>query len=192
MTKDKNKNRTEAEFKQQADILIEVAEIMKKYDLPPILYGGVALGIVRDNNFIPWDFDADFFVDISKAMGKEKKIAEDLKRLKYIDIKIRNGKADWKISGEKHDYHVDIHGFFRKGDQFVSKCQRSNGKYSVYRFPAKYMDKLESVTFRGYKFLIPKDADGFLTHCYGNWREPLRSVKHSEYLTSRFKKVVKK
>jgi len=192
MTKDPNKNRNEEDFKQQIAILKEVAEVMKKYGLPPILYGGVALGIVRDGDFIPWDFDGDFFVDIKRCLGKATQIAADLKHLGYTDVKTWDGKKDWKVGCEKHDYHIDIHGFFRKGKLFISKRKRSNGKYSVYRFPAKYMDNLQTVEFRGYKFQIPKDADGFFTHMYGDWQKPKRTVKHSEYLTSRFKKVVKK
>lgn len=191
MTKDPNKNRNEKDFKKQIAIMIECAEIMKKYGLPPILYGGVVLGMIRDGDFIPWDFDCDFFVDISQAMGKEQDIYNEFKKLDYIKLHIRSGAEDWKVSGEKYDYHFDLHGFYRKDDIYYSKVKRSNGNYALYRLPATYIDHLQEREFRGYKFLIPQDTNGFFDFMYVNWRVPMRSVKHKEYLNKRFKKELK-
>jgi len=187
MTKDPNKNRTEKDFIFQASVLKEIANIMKKNGLPPILSDGLVLGIIRNGDFIPWDFDADFFVESEKAMGKENQIAEDLKKAGYEKIKVRGSLNDWKVCGEKNDYHIDIRGFFRIKDLHISKVRRSNGLWSTYIMPAKFFDHLKEIEFRGEKYFIPMDHEGYLEYIYNDWKKEIRSVKHSEYLNKRFK-----
>jgi lipopolysaccharide cholinephosphotransferase len=190
LTKDPSKMRNAEDFKCQGIMLQEVAEVMGRYGLPPILSDGVVLGIIREGDFIPWDFDGDFFVEAERAMGLENKLASDLKALKYNIITIRGGLTDFKVAVDKYDYHIDIRGFMRCKDLHINKVKRSNGKYSLYVMPTTFMDNLQTITFRGGKYMIPKDTEGYLTHLYGDWRTPKKTVRHSEYLNPQFKSEV--
>jgi hypothetical protein len=187
MTKDPNKDRGKEELLRQGEMLKEVKSVLVKNGVKPVLSDGIVLGIVRDGDFIKWDFDADFFVDSALVMGKEHNILRGLLDLGFVQITVRAGKRDWKVAVEKEDYHIDIRSFFRSGENFVSAVQRSNGKYSVYTMPAKYMDNLQEVEFYGEKYFIPEDTDGYLSHLYKDWRTPIRSVRHDEYLNPKFK-----
>lgn len=191
MTKDPNKNRTEVEFQQQALMLLEVKAVLQKYKQPAILSDGIVLGYVRDGDFIPWDFDADFFLEAEKVMGLENHIANEFESLGYDIITVRGGLNDWKVAIDKHDYHIDLRSFFRVKGQHISKVKRSNGKWSLYTMPTSFMDNLQAVDFRGGEYLIPADAEGYLAHLYGkDWRTPIRSVRQKEYLNPVFKQEV--
>ena len=186
MTKD-GKDRPRETLIRQGAILREVREVMIDNGLKPIFSDGIVLGIVRENDFIKWDFDADLFVHAELAMGKEYKILADFLKRGFIKIKLRSGLHDWKVAVEKEDYHIDLRAFYRDGDNHVSKVKRSNGLYSIYTMPARFMDNLQEVDFYGAKYFIPEDTDGYLTCLYDDWRKPIRSVKHSEYLSRTFK-----
>jgi len=191
VTKDPNKNRTEDDFKRQAEMLIEVKAVLTKYKQPAIMSDGIVLGYVRDGDFISWDFDADFFLEAEKVMGLEDHIANEFSSLGYEIITVRGGLNDWKVAIDKYDYHIDLRSFFRVKDMHISKVKRSNGKWSVYTMPTGFMDNLQEIEFRGGLYLIPHDTEGYLTHLYGpDWRIPIRSVKQKEYLNPVFKQEV--
>jgi lipopolysaccharide cholinephosphotransferase len=187
MTKDPNKLRTKEEFVVQGNLLADVAKVLVKYSIPATLSDGIVLGIVRENDFIPWDFDGDFFVEAERVMGLEEKIARDLKMLGFDIITVRGALNDWKVAVDKYDYHIDIRSFMRIKDWHVSKVRRSNGKWSMYTMPTKFMDNLQKVEFYGYNYNIPVDVEGYLTHLYGDWQTPKQTCRHSEYLNPEFK-----
>lgn len=191
MTKNPNANKSQDILNRQGEILIEIREVLIKHNIKPVFSDGLVLGYVRENDFIRWDFDADFFIVAEDVIGKEKEIISDLIKKGFELITTRNTLHDWKIAVEKEDYHIDLRSFFRDGKNHVSKVRRSNGDYSIYIMPCRFMDNLQEIEFYGGKYFIPEDTDGYLTHLYGDWRTPIRSVKHSEYLSSDFKKVVK-
>jgi hypothetical protein len=191
MTKNPNRDKSQEELDNQGEILRQVRGVMIKHGLKPIFSDGLVLGYVREHDFIKWDFDADFFVNAELAIGKEYEILYDLVKLGFEEKKVRRNLHDWKVAVEKNDYHIDLRAFYRDGDNHISRVRRSNGDYSVYTMPARFMDNLQEVEFYGATYFIPKDTDGYLTHLYGDWRTPIRSCKHSEYLNPNFKKVVK-
>ena len=196
MTKDASKDRSKEALAMQGEILKEVREILIKNNIKPVLSDGPVLGYVREGDFIKWDFDADFFVNSELMIGKEDQLAEDFKNHGFIDIKKRPGLKDWKVCCEKNDFHIDIRGFFIDGDNHKSVVKRSDNpsdkRYSVYSMPRKFMDNLQEIEFYGAKYFIPADTDGYLTHLYGDWRIPIRSCKHSEYLNPDFKTEILK
>ena len=192
MTKDPSRTTSDEVRKRWGEITAEVREVLVDNSILPVLSDGAVLGFVIEGDFIKWDFDVDFFVDSSKVMGKEHMLTRRLKAAGFDIITTRNGKTDWKIAIEKDDLHVDLRSFYRDGFNFVSKVRRSTGKYSVYTMPAIFMDHLQEITFYGEKYFIPEDTNGYLTHLYGDWMTPIRSVRHDEYLTKAFKKVVRR
>jgi len=192
MTKDPNRTTSDEVRKRWGEIIAEVRGALVHNGIKPVLSDGAVLGYVREGDFIKWDFDVDFFVDSAEVMGKEHKLSRSLKNRGFDIITVRNGKMDWKVAVEKEDLHVDIRSFARIGTEFISKVRRSNQKFSVYTMPAEFMDNLQEITFYGAEYFIPEDTDGYLTHLYGDWRTPIRSVRHDEYLTKAFKKVVRR
>ena len=43
-------------------LLTEIDDICKKYDIQYFLAGGTALGTVRNHCFLPWDDDIDLYI----------------------------------------------------------------------------------------------------------------------------------
>lgn len=191
MIKDANYDKSKYELQMQGKWLKEVHDILIKHDIKPVLSDGVVLGIVREHDFVKWDFDADMFVESQAVMGKEDALVKDFQKAGFIVVKVRHGIDDWKVAVEKEWYHIDVRAFKRVGDMHINTVITDNERYSVYQMPCRFMDNLQEVTFYDTKYFIPEDADGYLTHLYGDWRTPVRSCSHNVYLNTAFKQNYK-
>ena len=49
----------------------ELDEICKKNNLRYVMAGGTAIGVVRNEGFIPWDDDVDIYRSEERRVGKE-------------------------------------------------------------------------------------------------------------------------
>ena len=65
---------TEIDSKSKIDQnLIETIGILEKNDIPYWLCQGTLLGIIRDDELIPWDHDIDIAVWYSKKLNEKRK-----------------------------------------------------------------------------------------------------------------------
>jgi phosphorylcholine metabolism protein LicD len=49
-------------------ILFDITEFLEKNNIPYHLEGGTLLGIVRDNDLLPWDHDVDLSISVEDLL----------------------------------------------------------------------------------------------------------------------------
>lgn len=175
--------RTESQLKNQVIIVSEVTQILRKLGISPVVTDGVVLGIVRENNFIPWDPDIDFFIPLEKANTNKKNLINLLEINKFKIISSRYDNATWKIQAYKLDYTVELRAWQRK-DKYWQR-QDSVGRH--YKVPLDFFDNLKWVNFKGIDIQIPNKSEEYLQYLYGNWRTPLRSRNYDKFTNKKFR-----
>jgi len=68
------------------DILLDVAAVCDRYEIPYMLGGGTALGAVRHDGFIPWDEDVDINVERKYIKKLIDALREEYGEKYYIEV----------------------------------------------------------------------------------------------------------
>lgn len=191
------RNVDEKAIKERAKLLEKnlqnIVSICKKHNVRYWLDGGTLLGPYRDKKFIEGDSDNDIGIRIEdvtpefiKALGDNTKFtrnpqsymtAKDLlpyfdedeyypvRNVKYATLE-KNGRP--KIIGT--EIWTDVYFYCPSHDKSHYNF-KSSGVY--YRQPAKFLDKLGSLTHNGFSYKVPGDVEGYLAHEYGKgWKTP--------------------
>lgn len=172
-------------------LFLKTVAVLEKAGIPYFLEGGTLLGIVRDNDLLPWDHDIDLSVD--------SKNARKIRRLKWHFYRMGH-----KLSVRKSP---STYGPFKKGDIILIKIKPvwrhlkkefSNIKASEARFlvcdifvkysaethtywqaeektmrvKKEHYQSFDVKTFRGIDLRLPANHEKYLTEKYGNWHIP--------------------
>ena len=161
-------------------MLRDTAIVLEKCSIDYVLEAGTLLGIVRENRLLPWDNDIDITIT--------KKFQEEL---------LKNRWRFW-LKGYRTRvkyYRKDI-GPFKKGEVRMMKLQKlvpfrkfnlvdifikklidddyfwtiAPKRPVVKSVPKKYYEEFTRLKFEDYDYMAPKDYEGFLTYCYGDWK----------------------
>lgn len=168
------------------EMLKKVAVILEKNNIPYVLEAGTLLGIVRENRLLPWDNDMDITIT-SKYAENLLKIRPQLWRAGYR-TRVRRYKKDigpfkkgmpriLKIQTRKFLFFkqyalLDIFIKYPVGDAY--QWTISSKKPVLKAVPLKYYDQHTKIEFDGHQYSAPKDFEGFLEYCYGDWRTPVK------------------
>lgn len=159
-------------------LLVDMREVLKKHKIKYWLNWGMLLGAVRDSDFIPYDTDIDVTVH---AEDKEKIwdiVKPEMQKLGcFVPQKEICCDGDsWFIrAGEK----IELNWVTDMGDNY----NYSPGRCDL-ACPKRYIDTLDTITFRGETFNIPNNAEKYLELSYGDtWRTPLKGKKPVSVLT---------
>lgn len=172
-------------------ILFTVTSLLDSKKIPYHLEGGTLLGLVRDNDLLPWDYDVDLSIP--------EKYAKDFLMLKFQLLK-----RGYKISVRKSMVEV---GSIKKGEYSIFKIKpifsyflywfvpnyneqfvvldvfvKSNdenytywqAKGKVMRVENKYYDSHKTIQYLGHELKIPNHYESYLTEKYGNWKIPVK------------------
>jgi len=133
---------------------------------------GLLLGVVRQNDFIPYDTDLDITVhweDREKIWD----IVEPAMIMKgcYVPQKEECYPEDrWFIRDKEK---IELNFVERVGDKYIYSPNRCN-----LGCPCEYIDNLDTVEFYGRKFTIPSNAKEYLRLSYGDdWGTPIVGKK---------------
>jgi len=158
-------------------MLLKTIDILNENGFKYWLEAGTLLGIMRDGDLIPWDYDAD--------LGIPADTADDIMKLRlkllpnYL-IKRRRVHTSWlpgnmrvikvKTPWEKIrqvNFHVDLFCVYPVKNKY--RWVDSNALKHVDR---KYYDTLSTIEWEGRTINIPNHAEEYLSLRYGNWQIP--------------------
>lgn len=168
--------RTEEELNLQLKHLIEIKKVHEKYNIRMFLAAGTMLGAVRNNDFIPWDWNVSVGSFHEEFYPHFENICSDFENLGY------------RIQKRAKKGHVAVN-IFKDGIKFVIEALKlsDDGKYRtlpMHKFPVNFYDGFKSVKLRGENFLILKNAEKFIEWYYGDdWQTPKRIGHRGEVIT---------
>ncbi len=182
--------RSEYQLEAQGKTLALVRDLLHQRNITLIVSDGTLLGIIREGDFIPWDWDAELFVFYEEVKDIGHQLVEDFYKAGLEVIHKQFKRYNWKIVVEEGGFQVEIRSWFRENGYF----KRLDDMGSEYRIPEEFMLHYQTVVLRGEQYLAPLDAEGYLSHVYGNWQTPVKSEQRRYYLNSDFFKpgLVKK
>ena len=174
------------------DIISKINALAIERNIPLVVDFGTLLGLVRDQDIIPWDDDIDFSAPIEYA--------EDVEKL-LIDFKNKNSKKlDWIIQ-RVTDKQNNVAGLLLKfidpkseSIEFTtSLCFRKNvdgnaihlPSLGMWYAPVKYFDSIEVITWRENLIQVPFSYLDYLTFQYGEWQTPKKDFQLSDYANLR-------
>jgi len=153
------------------ELLFDIDDIFKKYNITFWLDCGTLLGAVRNLDFIDWDNDLDIAVYKSIFLDYElwnKVIQDFLERNIHVVTTWGDSVFSCKKYKNKEEMVIDIHTYKKVNKEY--QCAMSNNLLS---FPEEIFDSLSSIDFKGRQFNTPNLSETYLALLYGdNWKEP--------------------
>ena len=163
------------------------------------LCNGTLLGVIRQKQLIPWDFEIDFGV-LKEDFSKEKAAnafrrqgfdlhdyGVDSDHITFIKRKIRVDINIFVLNKDKYEtlWHIPICSFIERGINKVIRSVnlffylkvklKAASKYSLegYSIPLDYLMPLINIQFLNQQVMIPKKSEELLEWTYGrDWRTP--------------------
>lgn len=155
--------------KVAGDILLEVAHILDRYEMPFFLLLGTCLGVVRDDAIIPYDKDIDLGVLFEDLRYKATELSDAFEAVGYhVSIRYWPLTEARAIQLNKDGIHVDIAGLMKHGNDRISPSSRLD--YALV-YPANVIENTNEVEFLGRTFRVPSGL--YLQYQYGkDWKTP--------------------
>jgi phosphorylcholine metabolism protein LicD len=175
--------RTKEELQIRKYEFLKICEILNKLDINYFLITGVLLGAIRENDFIPWDWDVelsvfsdevpeklDLLIDEIKTSGFTiEKYYKELSTLKIDFVgKLPKETTAYTINGWNHDKIKNI--FWRR----------------TYKIPDHFLLNMKKIHFFEKYHFAPYPPEKFLEYQYGNWKKPLKTSNKLVYMRKEF------
>lgn len=169
---------------------LKICEILDNLKIKYFLLGGVLLGAIRNNDFIPWDWDVEICVHSDDAIKKVDKLLYHIDNSKFFLIKYSKKVSTFKID------------FFGKLPKTVTKytimgwCHDKNNKiffrktptHSL-KIPDHYMINMKKIRLFNKSFFAPFPVKDYLSHQYGDWKTPTQTSDKRKYLSKKYYKI---
>jgi phosphorylcholine metabolism protein LicD len=158
-------------------MLLATIDILNDNGIKYWLEAGTLLGVIRDGDLIPWDYDADIGIpeDMSAKLLElhAKFLPRYLIRKKTINnlwlpgsTRVFKVKTVWEKI-RKINFHLDIFCVYPVEDKY--RWVDSNTLKHVDR---KFFDKLKTIKWEGRDISVPNHVEEYLTVRYGDWKTP--------------------
>ena len=171
----------ESHLEQLHDLLRILIETFDQHGIFYMAMAGTLLGIVRNNNYIPWDDDIDLAInykDYDKLMNLNE-------HLRYYNIEI-TGKWDlsgktytwedgkpWKLLKfryiDNHDLFIDLFPFINEDGEYkhppLGRIPKSWYTRNVFKISEMYPTQM--LKLRDINVVCPRDPVGFVKRSYG-------------------------
>jgi len=166
--------------KRMKEMLLYTIDTLTEHNIKYWLEAGTLLGILRDGDLIPWDYDADLGIMAEDAVKvlrlRSKFLPHYLAKKRPInnpwlpgDTRVVKIKTPWEKI-RQINFHVDLFCVYKVGDDY--RWVDSNALKKV---NAKYYDSLDSISWEGRTISIPSHAEEYLQLRYGDWKTPDRN-----------------
>ena len=145
----------------------DVKEVFDKHGLEFFAFCGTALGAVRDNDFIAWDYDIDLASIYPLSDENKQKVIADL-RAKGFSVTLRHPAPNGNLFFERN-VKGDLYWMSRVGDNFIYHLD--DGKEAI-KIPAKYLEDFSEKRLGDSTVLVPLLWNSYLTATYDkDWQE---------------------
>jgi phosphorylcholine metabolism protein LicD len=169
--------RTKEELKVQNDGLINLKKIFDEVNLTYFLSSGTLLGAVRDNDFIPWDWDVQMYLLTEEAFPLKYKLSKLFLDNKFIIHKFNDTCESLKWDLRKNSSIFELTAWYEKGKWRYRK--NKSMRVPAYLFKGEY-----KIYFKEVEYKTLNTPEEYLEFCYGDWRTPLRTSNKEIYSTS--------
>lgn len=170
-------------------ILFAVTELLDNAKIQYHLEGGTLLGLVRDQELLPWDHDVDISVPIAFAEEVLKR-KSGFRKLGYR-ISVRKSKidsgpikaGDYSVIKIKPTMGYYIRWFLPNYDHVVLDifCKTNDGTHTywqaqekIMRVESKFYQSFETIDYEGHSLKVPNNFRDYLTQKYGDWSVPVK------------------
>ncbi len=164
-------------------LMLEAISELERGGVPYHLEGGTLLGIIREGDLLPWDFDVDLSIPstaLPALLALKWRIRSRLLRFRVRRfggdglawrrgdiriVKLRNRRWDCLIA----PITIDILVKYRQGEDVYWQASDK-----VMKVPALHYRSFEEIRFRGRTLRVPNEPAGYLALKYGDWRTPVK------------------
>jgi hypothetical protein len=175
--------RTKEELKVRRNEFLKICDILDKLNIRYFLQGGLLLGAMRHNDFIPWDWDAELSVFTDEVTPK-------------IDLLINeislSGFTLHKYVNEISHLKIDFIGMLPKevtGYTIMAWNHDKEKKIfwrNKFKIPDHFLLNMKKIKlFERYHF-VQTPPEKFLEHQYGDWKKPLQTSNKYIYLNKKY------
>jgi lipopolysaccharide cholinephosphotransferase len=176
--------RTTDELLVRKKEFLKICDILDSLKINYFLQAGVLLGIIRDNDFIKWDWDVEISIFPKELLPNIDLIIDSLKKNGFSIRKINKKKDDSKIDfiGQ---YPANVTGYtIYAWNYSIIRNEYWRREYSL---PSKFLKSFSKVQFLGRQFNCPNYPEEYLKFVYGDWRTPLRTIDKELYYKKNYK-----
>lgn len=175
---DKVRLRTEAELTAQNSGLVVLKKILDSIGVENYLSSGTLLGAVRDNDFIPWDWDVQMYLLMENAYPLRHKITKSLEDGGFTIHKFNDSEDSLKWDVRKQGVIFELTAWYLQGKWRYRK--KKNMRVPSYLFDGEY-----NINFKGLNYRTLNPPEEYLEFCYGDWKTPKRTSDKEIYSTSK-------
>ena len=152
-----------------ARALVDLQKALSKVGQRAFLVSGTLLGFAREGKILEHDKDLDVGIigvehqfDVAQSL-----LQSGMFRIKMGNVREYNKTYHLKVDHLDARVSIDIFIYHPEGGQLVTGVQSDFGYLQKFAFTPF---ELETVSFMGIDFLVPKDTDLKLTENFGEWR----------------------
>ena len=179
----KSRIRSKEELSVRKKEFLQICYLLDKLNIRYFLQGGVLLGAIRNNDFIPWDWDAEVSVFTDEVIDKFDLLLSEINNMDFTikyyfkDIsklkieffgKLSSDVTSYTIMGWSHDEKKKI--FWR----------------TTFKIPEHFLLNMQKIKFLDKYHLAQTPPEKYLEYQYGDWKKPLQTSNKYLYMRKEY------
>ena len=171
--------RSQEELRNQRQLLMKVADVLEEQQFEYILASGTLLGLYRDGDLIPWDWDLQLYF-CSESLLPRLSEFESLLQQTGLSVQrclVRGETQEIKVLAFMDAIKLEVTSWTRQGELRVRQSSQ---------LPAHLFEEVSWFEFDGRFFRTFGNPEEYLVKAYGDWRTPVRTSHKKSYLARDF------
>ncbi len=191
--------RTTKELEIRKHEFLKICNLLDKLKIRYFLQGGVLLGAIRHNGFIPWDWDAELSVFSQEVYEKMDYLIKEIETsgfvIEYYSKELSILKIDFVGELSRDVNRYTIMGWNHNKNEKIFWRKK-------YKIPDHFLINMKKIKLFDKYHFAHYPPEKYLEYQYGNWKKPLQTSNKYIYMRKEysgmnfikdtFKKIVKK